>query len=178
MAQEIKKTMVEALEFVKTHGRMKEDKLEEFITKFCIKKDGATATTPREVTILKDVDGNQLGRKCSVTGLWFPNEAFSKGTSCIKLADSAKGKIYAESKKMEKDAQSLLDEARDLTDIQEKVAKFTEYDEKLLAAKEYRLQPVPVTDEMKQGGFESIEALAKHLKVKVNPVKPTGPEAE
>jgi hypothetical protein len=94
------------------------------------------------------LDGEQLGRKCTVTGLWFDNSYFSKGTTCVKDADAAKGKLYNESKKMEKDAQSLLDEAKDITDVMEKVAKYEEYDAKLAEAKAFRLTPVTVTDEM------------------------------
>lgn len=177
---EIKKTMVGALAFVKKNGNMSKDNLETFINDFCVPKSGTAASTgPREVTILKDIEGEQLGRKCTVTGLWFDNSYFSKGTTCVKDADTAKGKLYNESKKMEKDAQALLDEAKDITDIEEKVAKYEEYDAKLAEAKAYRLQPVVVTDAMKQGGFETIEDLAKDMDVEVNPIKPTpAPETE
>lgn len=167
----IKKTMVDALAFVEEHGNMSKENLNTFIKEFCEAKSGAS-TGPREVTILKDEDGNMLGRKCTVTGLWFPADAFSKNTTCVKLADAAKGKLYGESKKMEKEAQKILDEARELTDIDEKVAAYEEYDKKLQEAKEYRLQPVEVTDEMKEGGFNSIEDLAEDLGVEVNPTKP------
>lgn len=139
--------------------------------------DGSTSSTPREVTILKDEDGNQLGRKCSVTGLWFANDKFNKGTTCVKLADSAKGKLYTESKVMEKDAMSLMDEARELTDVAEKVAKFEAYDKKLLEAKAHRATPVTVTEDMQKGGVETIEVLAKQLGVEVNPVKAATEEA-
>ena len=164
----IKKTMVDALAFVTEHGNMSQDNLALFTNNFCEAK-GSASTGPREVTILKDIDGNQLGRKCTVTGLWFPNEAFSKNTTCVKLADAEKGKLYNESKKMEKEAQALLDEARDITDVAEKVAKYEEYDQNLAEAKAYRVQPVEVTDEMKEDGFETIEALAEDLGVEVNP---------
>lgn len=167
----IKKTMVDALAFVQEHGNMSQDNLALFIKKFCEAKSGQS-TGPREVTILKDIDGNQLGRKCTVTDLWFPNGAFSKNTTCIKLADSEKGKLYNESKKMEKDAQALLEEARDITDVADKVAKYEEYDQKLAEAKAYRLQPIEVTDEMKEGGFDTIEDLANDLGVEVNPTNP------
>ncbi len=132
--------------------------------------DGSVSKGPREVTILKDIDGVQLGRKCSVTGLWFANEAFSKGTTAVKLADAAKGRLYNESKAIEKEALVLMEEARDITDITEKVAKYEAYDAKLLAAKAHRLSPVAITEEMAKGGVDTIEQLAKALKVKVNPV--------
>ena len=141
--------------------------------------DGSTGTsTPREITILKDVDGNQLGRQCSVTKLWFANESFNKGTTCVKLADSAKGKLYNESKVMEKAAMAIIDEARDITDVNEKVAKYEAYDKQLLEAKSHRAQAIVITDEMKEGGVESIDALAKELGVEVNPVAPEVEETE
>ena len=171
MSLEIKKTMVDALAFVTENGRMSKENLALFTEQFCIAKSGATTSTgPREVTILKDANGEQLGRKCTVTGLWFDNSYFSKGTTCVKDADAAKGKLYNESKKMEKDAQSLLDEAKDITDVMEKVAKYEEFDAKLAEAKAYRLTPVTVTDEMKSGGVATIEELAESMGVEVNPV--------
>jgi len=171
MSQTIKKTMVDALAFVTEHGNMSADNLELFTNKFCVAKGTTSSTGPREVTILKDIEGVQLGRKCTVTGLWFDNSHFAKGTTCVKKADAAKGKLYAHSKKMEQEAQSLLAEAKDLTDIEEKVAKYEEFDAKLAEAKAYRLQPVEVTSEMTEGGVESIEELATALGVEVNPVK-------
>jgi len=164
----IKKTMVDALAFVQEKGNMSEANLNTFIKVYCEAK-GSSSSTPREVSILKDIDGNQLGRKCTITGLWFPNEAFSKGTTCVKLADAEKGKLYSASKKMEKDAQTLLDEARSITDVANKVAKYEEYDAKLAEAKAYRLQPIEVTDEMTEGGFKTIQELADDLEVEVNP---------
>ena len=170
MSQAIKKTMVEALAFVTENGRMSKENLQLFTDNFCVAKSGTVSTGPREVTILKDIDGEQLGRKCTVTGLWFDNSYFSKGTTCVKDADAAKGKLYNESKKMEKDAQSLLDEAKDITDVMEKVAKYEEYDAKLAEAKAFRLQPVEVTSDMTSGGVETIEDLAEFMGVEVNPV--------
>ena len=170
MSQAIKKTMVEVLAFVTENGRMSKENLQLFTENFCIAKSGSVSTGPREITILKNIDGEQLGRKCTVTGLWFDNSYFSKGTTCVKDADAAKGKLYNESKKMEKDAQSLLDEAKDITDVMEKVAKYEEYDAKLAEAKVFRLQPVEVTAEMTSGGVETIEELAESMGVEVNPV--------
>ena len=170
MAQTIKKTMVEALAFVTEHGNMSKENLALFTNEYCVAKSGTTGSNgPREVTILKDIDGEQIGRKCTVTNLWFDNSYFSKGTTCVKSADTAKGRLYNESKKMEKDAQVLLDEAKDLTDIEDKVAKYEEYDAKLSEAKAHRLQPIDVTEEMTSGGFETIEDLASDMGVEVNP---------
>ena len=167
----IKKTMIEVLAFVTAHGNMSKENLDTFTNDFCIPKTGSTTSNgPREITILKDIDGEQLGRKCSVTGVWFDNSFFSKGTTCIKEADAAKGKLYTASKVMEKDAQVLLAEAKDITDIEEKVAKYEEYDAKLAEAKAHRLQDVTV--EVPAGGFDTIEALAEDMGVEVNPVAP------
>ena len=164
--------MVDALAFVTEKGNMSKENLDLFTKTYCEAKSGSTSNGPREVTILKDIDGIMLGRQCSVTKLWFPAEAFSKNTTCVKLADAAKGKLYNESKKMEKDAQSLLDEAKDITDIEEKVAKYEEYDAKLAEAKVLRTTVPEITNEMREGGVETIEDLAEELGVEVNPVKP------
>jgi hypothetical protein len=175
MPVEIKKTMVEALAFVTENGNMSKDNLELFTSRFCVKASGSTSTGPREITILKDIEGEQLGRKCSVTGLWFSNDSFSKNTTCVKLADAARGKNYTEARAMETDAKSILAEAKELTDIEAKVAKYEEYDAKLAEAQAHRGSEVIVTDEMKEGGVETIEELAKALGVEVNPVKPVEP---
>lgn len=161
MAQ-IKKTMVEALEFVKAHGNMSKENLETFIKEFCEAKSGSS-NGPRELTILKDGEGNILGRKDTVIGLWYPIDRFSKGTTVIKEVDAVRGKLYAESKKMEKEAQKLLEEAKDITDIQEKVAKYEEFDKALEAAKAHRTQPIDILPEWKEGGFETMEELAQSL---------------
>jgi len=168
----IKKTMQAPLEFIKENGNLSKDNLNKFIVLFCATK--ATATNPREVTILKDTEGNQLGRKCSVTGLWFDNSHFSKNTTCVKEADKARGQRHVEARKMIKDAESILAEAKDITDIEEKVAKYEEYDAKLAEANAHRKADITVTETMKQGGFNTIEELAQNLGVAVNPA----PEAE
>jgi len=170
----IKKTMVAALAFITANGNLSKDNLETFTNDFCVAKSGSNSSNgPREITILKDIDGNMLGRQCSVTKLWFDSSYFSKGTTCVKEADTAKGKLWAESKKMEKDAQSLLDEAKDITDIEDKVAKYEAYDVKLTEAKAHRASAVTITDTMTANGVESIELLAESMEVEINPVKPS-----
>ena len=165
----IKKTMVATLAFVTENGNMSKENLDLFTNTFCVAKSGSTSTGPREITILKDIDGNQLGRKCTVTKLWFANDSFSKNTTCIKEADAAKGKLYNTSKQMEKGAQTLLSEAAEIIDINDKVAKYEEYDAALASAKAYRLQGVEITATMVDGGFDTIEDLAADLYVEVNP---------
>lgn len=169
----IKKTMVEALAFVTEHGRMSADNLAKFTADYCVAKSGSRGDGgPREVTILKDIDGNQLGRKCAISELWFDDSYFNKGASITKLVNAVKAKAYSESKVMENEAKALLDEAKDITDMAEKVAKYEEYDAKLVEAKAHRNVDVVITDEMREGGFETIEALAEDMGVEVNPVAP------
>lgn len=165
MAKEIKKTMEAPLAWLE--GKLDAEQLVEFTELFGYKADGSTSTGPREITILKDSEGEMLGRKCTVCGVFFPADRFAKNTTCIKEADGAKGKLYNESKKMEKEAMVILEEAREITDVAEKVAKFEEYDQKLLEAKEYRLQPIEVNPEWLEGSFETIEELASSLGVEV-----------
>jgi hypothetical protein len=176
MSIEIKKTMVAVLAFVTENGNMSKDNLELFTSKFCVKASGSTGS--REVTILKDIEGEQIGRKCSLTGLWFSNDSFSKNTTCVKLADAARGKRHGDARAMEAAAKSILAEAKELTDIADKVAKYEEYDAKLAEAQAHRGSEVIITDEMKEGGVETIEELAKALGVEVNPVKPVEPTEE
>jgi len=174
MAQTIKKTMKPVLEFVTKFGNMTPAHLEQFTSEFCVARSGSTSTGPREATILRDENGNQLGRKCIATGLWFDNSHFSKNTTINKEAEKVKVALYHKGKKMEKEAQSLLEEAKDITDVMEKVAKYEEYDKALEAAKNIK-STFEVTDDMKQGGFETIDALAKSLNV---PVITTLPKKE
>lgn len=162
MAREIKKTMVAPLAFLA--GVLTSEQLEEFTNKFGYAS--SVSTGPKEVTILRDGDVI-VGRKCTVTGMFFDIERFSKNTTCIKEADSAKGKLYNESKKMEETAKSILEEARTLEDIEEKVAKFEAYDVALQEAKVFRAQPVAVEDSWLVDGFATIEELAEHLGVKL-----------
>ena len=167
MAREIKKTMVAPLAFLA--GVLNAEQLEEFTNKFGYASTGTSVSTgPKEVTILRDGDV-VVGRKCTVTGMFFDIEKFSKNTTCIKEADAAKGKLYNESKKMEEAAKSILEEARTLEDIEDKVAKFEAYDVALQEAKAFRSQPVAVEDSWLVDGFATIEELAEHLGVEITP---------
>ena len=171
---EIKKTMVNALAFVTENGNMSADNLEAFTNQFCIKKDG-TVSKPREFVKLFDEVGEVLGRRCSVTKLWFTIDNFFKDGSMCKTADKAKAKLYGESKVMEKEAEALLKEARELEDPMEKLAGFETYDLALVKAREHRLQEVTVETE---GGVETIEALAEELNVAVITSAPKVEETE
>ncbi|MCI4437418.1 MAG: hypothetical protein JHC33_11485 [Ignisphaera sp.] len=163
----IKKSMVAVLAFITENGKMSKENLAKFTNEFCISKSGSESNGPRELTVLRDEAGNMLGRKCTVTGLWFEASYFSKNTTCNKEADAVRAKFYNDSKKMEKEALSILDDAKALTDVMDKVAKYEEYDSKLSEAKLYRNQPIIVTDSMKLGGFETIDELAESIGVEL-----------
>ena len=150
---------------------MSKENLELFTTQFCYKASRGAGNGPREITILKDIEGVQLGRKCTATGLWFDNTHFSKNTTINKLAEKVKVKLYHDGKKLEQDAQSILLEAKELVDVNEKVAKYEAYDTALAEAKNIKAT-FEVTAEMSEGGVETIEELATALGVEVNPVKP------
>lgn len=165
VTREVKKTMVAPLAWLA--GVLTTEQLGEFTEKFGYPSTGTTVSTgPREVTILR-IGDDVLGRKCTVTGLFYDIARFSKNTTCIKEADAAKGKLYNESKKMEDNAKSILDEARTIEDIEDKVAKFEEYDMALQDAKNFRAQPVEIVEDWLVDGFETIEALAEHLGVEI-----------
>ena len=172
----IKKTMVDALAFVTQYGNMSKDNLAIFTKQFCEAKDGSTTTgTPREAVKLYDVDGVLLGRKCTVTGKWFGADCFYKDGSIHKEADAAKAKLYTESKKMESEAQRILDEAREITDMEDKLAAYERYDTAMVEAKNHRLQPLDITI---KGGFDTIQDLAAALGVDVITEKPKVEEVD
>lgn len=135
------------------------DKLEGWdkILKLMLPATPEASSEPKEVTILKDEAGEMIARKCTITGKWYLAERFYKNGSIIKEADGAKNKLYAESKTMENTAKSILEEARSLTNVEDKLAKFEEYDRALEAAKAYRNQPVVVDEKWLEGSFDTME---------------------
>ena len=112
---------------------------------------------PKAITILKDEAGEVIARICTITNKWFLAERFYKNGSIIKEADGAKNKLYAESKTMENTAKSILEEARALTNVEDKLAKFEEYDRALEAAKAHRNQPITVDEKWLEGSFDSLD---------------------
>lgn len=163
--REIKKTMVAPIAWLA--GVLTAEQMTDFTEKFGYPSSGASVSTgPKEVTILRDGEV-VVGRKCTVTGMFFDIEKFSKNTTCIKEADAAKGKLYNESKKMEEAAKAILEEARNIEDIEEKVAKFEAYDVALQEAKAHRLQPVVIDEAWLVDGFATIEELAENLGVEI-----------
>lgn len=135
------------------------DKLEGWdkILKLMLPATPEASSEPKEVTILKDEAGEMIARKCTITNQWYLAERFYKNGSIIKEADGAKNKLYAESKAMENTAKSILEEARSLTNVEDKLAKFEEYDRALEAAKAHRNQPVVVDEKWLEGSFDTME---------------------
>ena len=170
MAREIKKTMVAPLVWLA--NVLTAEQMTDFTEQFGYTSNGTSSvsTGPKEVTILRDGEV-VVGRKCTVTGMFFDIEKFSKNTTCIKEADGAKGKLYNESKKMEEAAKAILDEARTIEDIEEKVAKFEAYDVALQEAKAHRLQPVVIDEAWLVDGFATIEELAENLGIEITPAE-------
>ncbi len=175
----VKKTMVAALAFVTDNGNMSTDNLTAFTEQFCYKAEEGTSK-PREIVKLFDSEGTVLGRRCSVTLLWLPISEFFKDGSMSKAADKVKAKLYGESKAMEKEAQSIRLDAKDLTDPTEKLAAYEAYDDALEAAKAHRLQDITedVVFPEDTETFESIDELAEALGVEVITEKPKAVEAE
>ena len=52
---------------------------------------------------------------------------------------------------------SILEEARSLTNVEDKLAKFEEYDRALEAAKAHRNQPITVDEKWLEGSFDSLD---------------------
>ena len=179
MARTVKKTMEKALDFVTQNGNMSADNLQAFTEQFCYKAEEGVSK-PREIVKLFDVDGNVLGRRCSITHKWLEIGEFFKDGSMSKAADKVKAKLYTESKAMEKKAQELRIEAKDLTDPTEKLAAYEAYDEALEDAKTHRLQDISedVVFDEDTNTFDSIEELAEDLGVDVITEKPKAEKEE
>lgn len=133
------------------------------ILKLMLPATTESSSVPREVTILKDEAGEMIARKCTITNKWFLAERFYKNGSIIKEADGAKNKLYSESKAMENTAKSILEEARSLTNVEDKLAKFEEYDRALEAAKAYRNQQIVVDPAWLEGSFDSLEDVQANI---------------
>ena len=116
-----------------------------------------SSSEPKALTILKDEAGEVIARMCTITNKWYLAERFYKNGSIIKEADGAKNKLYAESKTMENKAKSILEEARALTNVEDKLAKFEEYDHALEGAKAHRNQPILVDEKWLEGSFDSLD---------------------
>ncbi len=173
MARTVKKTMEKALEFVTQNGNMSADNLTLFTEQFCYKAEEGTSK-PREIVKLFNEAGAVLGRRCSITLKWLDISEFFKDGSMSKAADKVKAKLYTESKAMEKKAQELRTEAKDLTDPTEKLAAYEAYDDALEDAKAHRLQDISGDVEFDEETevFDSIDELAEAMGVDVITAKP------
>ena len=127
------------------------------ILKLMLPATTESSSEPKALTILKDEAGEVIARMCTITNKWYLAERFYKNGSIIKEADGAKNKLYAESKTMENKAKSILEEARALTNVEDKLAKFEEYDRALEGAKAHRNQPIIVDEKWLEGSFDSLD---------------------
>ncbi len=174
----IKKTMVDALAFVTEHGNMSAENLELFTNDYCIAKGRATASgEPREIVRLFDEEGNTIGRRCSVFKLWLAPAGFNGDIEKMSISREANKLKTANLRKAEgivRDAEVIRDEANDLEDPMEKLAKYEEFDAKLEEAKSVKtatISPDDVADGT-EDMFETIEELADALGVDVITEKP------
>ena len=168
---EIKKTMVEALAFVTDHGNMSKENLDLFTNKFCVKASRSTGTgAPRESVKLFDVDGNVIARRCSVSHKWLLPESFngdiskmsiSREANKIKVANIRKGEAT------EKLSREVMLEARGLTDVEEKLAKFEEADALIEQARNEKTAPIEVVYADDVTVCDTIEEIAEVLGVEV-----------
>ncbi|NCB01242.1 MAG: hypothetical protein EOM67_03625 [Spirochaetia bacterium] len=133
------------------------------ILKLMLPATTESSSEPKALTILKDEAGEVIARMCTITNRWYLAERFYKNGSIIKEADGAKNKLYAESKTMENNAKSILEEARTLTNVEDKLAKFEEYDHALEAAKAHRNQPILVDEKWLEGSFDSLDEVKASL---------------
>ena len=133
------------------------------ILKLMLPATTESSSEPKALTILKDEAGEVIARMCTITNKWYLAERFYKNGSIIKEADGAKNKLYAESKTMENKAKAILEEARSLTNVEDKLAKFEEYDRALEAAKAHRNQPILVDEKWLEGSFDSLDDVKASL---------------
>ena len=183
---EIKKTMIEALAFVTKHGNMSKENLDLFTNKFCVKSSRASSGEPREAVRLYDVEGNTIGRRCSILKVWLAPEAFNGDVEKIGICREANKLKTANARAADviiKKAEELRTQANELDDPMEKLAKYEEFDAELARAKEVKNAPITiddVPDDAKDfNPFNTVEELAEDLGVEVITTKPKeGDETE
>lgn len=154
--------------------------LQTFAHQFAVKSARTSTGEPREATKLFDKDGNMIGARCSATMVWMVGDEFTPMQSISKQGHSLKGALNTKARGIESEANALLVEARDAKSPADKLAIFEKYDAQMLKAKEVRATKISA-DELAEGTlkFDSVEELAKHLKVEVITTKPeTADEAE
>ena len=167
----IKKTMIDALAFVT--GKLDDEALATFTSDFCEAKGRATSSgEPKESVRLFDADGNTIGRRCSVLKMWLAPEGFNGDVEKMGIsreANKLKTQHAREADALVKAADVIRDEANELEDPMEKLAKYEEFDAKLEEAKAIKNTSITV-DDVPAGTedmFETIEELADALGVDV-----------
>lgn len=174
----IKKSMVDVLAFITAHGNMSASNLAKFTADFCEAKGREATGAVRESVRLFDVDGNTIGRRCSILKLWMPADEFNgdvEKMSISRIANKYKTHFAREADKLVREGESIREEAKLLTDPNEKLAKFEEYDailEKAKAVRNTEITPDMITEDYV--GFESAEALAEEMDVDCITIKATG----
>ena len=170
----IKKTMQEALAFVTP--LLNEDDLLTFTNTFCVAKTRAVGTgAPREIVRLYDVYGNTIARRCSAFKVWLLPSDFNgdiEKMSICREANKLKTANLRSAEKLVRDGEEIRLQAKDLTDVEEKLAKFEEYDAILEEAKQLRTQAVS-PDGIALTSYDSVESVAQALGVDVITEKPT-----
>lgn len=147
-------------------------------------KTQTASGAPREITLLKDVDGNVIGRKCTLSDKWFAIGEFFKGTSVIKQLDQEKARIYTAAKKLEKEAEVIRDEAKSAETPEAKLEVYERYENAIDEAKKARTIAVDtkIIAEESKDGLATIDELAKALGVELgktaNVPKPAEPKAD
>ena len=148
--------------------------LKTFAHQFAVKSQRSSGDgKPREATKLFDDEGNMIGARCSATLVWMIGEEFTNMQSISKQGHSLKGALNTKARGVESEANALLVEARDAKTPADKLAIFENYDKEMLKAKEIRAKGISA-DEFVDGTltFDTVEELAKHLKVEVITTKP------
>ena len=169
-ADKAKTSMAKALDFLNgLKGKpLTAEVIKQFADNFATKSTRTGSGQPREATKLFDKDGNLIGGRCRATGKWFAAEFFNFHHSMAKEADKLNNRLVAQAKKIEQDAKELLDNAREEKDAKTKLKIFEQYDAELNKAKKVRGGEIKLADfENKVQNFETVEELAKQLKVEV-----------
>ena len=177
----IKKTMVDVLAFVTANGNMSAANLSKFTAEFCEAKGREATGEPRESVRLYDVDGNTIGRRCSVLKVWMKPEEFNgdiEKMSICRAANKLKTQFARQADAMVREGEAIREEAKLLTDPAEKLAKFEEYDVILENAKAVR--NTEITLDMVDGVeyFDTVADLAEDLDVDCITTKPEAETAE
>jgi len=182
----IKKTMTGALAFVTENGNMSSEDLATFTAQFCEAKGREATGEPRETVRLYDAFGNTIARRCSIFKVWLTPDMFNgniENMSICREANKLKTANLRASEAIVRKGEATRLEAKELTDIEEKLAKFEEYDAMLEEAKTVKnasieIDNVPETADDIFTYFETIEEIAESLGVAVITEKPKAEIAE